>query len=147
MAKYMDQHAHQVQHLSSTYLAWLSGAILFLSIGLFLFIQKLASLGSDLFGVLSFQVLVGLLIALPLLTAAGLYKSLNTHDLKTKYHWIEASLLLSGAAITLLLEMLSRIGLGISTITPLQHPTDLTMPILLFSVGCSLISKRYKNID
>ena len=147
MAKDTIPNKNQAQHLSITYLAWLSGAIVFLSIGLFLFMQKLASFGSDLLGVLSFKVLVGLLIAFPLLAAAGLYKSQSADDLKVKYRWIETSLLLYGAAVTLLLEMLSRNGLGLSTFIPLQTPTDLTMPFLLFAVGCSFVSKRYKNID
>ena len=104
MAKDTIPNKNQAQHLSITYLAWLSGTIFFLSIGLFLFTQKLAAIGSDLLGVISFQLLIGLLIACPLFAMVALYKSLNARDLKTKYHWMEITLLLSGTAITLLLE-------------------------------------------
>ena len=147
MAKQTDQNENRARQLSGKYLAWLSATIFFLSVGLFLFIQELADTGSDLFSPIGFSFLVGLIIACPLIAAVGLYKSLAGNDITNRYRWVEGSLLLCGVTVTLGLELLSRIGLGLSRLLPLQNPTDLTLPILILAVVCTFISKRYKDID
>lgn len=137
------------QHISKAYLAWLTATILFLSIGLFLFIQKLETFGTPLLGAVSFPVHIGIVTVLAFTALLALYKSLKSEWLKPKYRWMEGAMLACCLILMFLLEILSRQELEITTIVPFINinPSEFSMPFLLLALGCALISKRYNEVS
>jgi hypothetical protein len=133
------------QHISKAYLAWLTAMILFLGTGLFLYIQKLETFGTELLGAVSFSGLAGIATFLILIALGSFYKSLKSELLKPKYRWAEGAMLVVCLTLVFLLEMIARQGWGISTIVPFIDPSGSSTWFLLLALICALISKKFST--